>query len=302
MLSLRLSLLVVAGLSVAQAADTPVLERTLKKQIAGIDGTVSLYAKNLETGQAVGIRSAEPIRTASTIKLPILLAVFDAVHKGEARWTELLTVSAKEKVSGSGVISSELSDGVQLPLRDVANLMIVLSDNTATNLLIERFGADRVNAYLNGIKLPGTRLLRKIRGDGTVLKSPSGWSAAGRLPENEKYGIGRSTTKEMVAILELLYRGRAVSAVASREMLAILERCQDDNGIRRRLNGVRVANKTGALDALRADTGIVYSSGGPIAIAINVDGMPKPDWSPDNPGSLLIARLAEIVVSGLAAK
>src|SRR5438874_7046210 len=90
----------------ATAAAQPLAE-TVQKRIAGFSGVVSLYAKNLETGTSVGIHEAEPVRTASTIKLPILLAVFDAVARGQARWTEPLTVTAGDKVSGSGIIASE---------------------------------------------------------------------------------------------------------------------------------------------------------------------------------------------------
>jgi len=276
-------------------------DSVLHARIAGFQGTVTLYAKNLDTGASIGIREAEPVRTASTIKLPIMLAVFDAVARGQARWTEPLTVTAAEKVSGSGIIGTEISDGVQLPLSDVLHLMIVLSDNSATNMILERFTADAVNAYLDKIGIKTTRSMRKVRGDGADLKAPSGWSAAGKLPENQKYGIGKSTPLDMVTILERLERGEIVSPEASREMLAILRRCQDNGGIRRHISDP-VANKTGAMDALRSDVGIVYSKGGRIAMAITVDDMPKIDYKPDNPGLMLIADLAKILVEGLARK
>jgi beta-lactamase class A len=228
------------------------------------------------------------------------VALSDAVAKGDARWDELLTLSSAEKVSGSGVLGSEFSDGVRLPLRDVANLMIVLSDNTATNMILERIGADRVNTVMDRLGLRTTRSLRKIRGDGSVLKSPSGWSAAGRLPENQRYGIGISTPRDMVTLLEKLERGEAVSPEASREMLAILKRCQDDTGLRRRIGGVPVASKSGALDALRSDVGIVYGKDARVAMAITVEGIPAVDYTPDNAGSVLIADLAKMLVEGLA--
>jgi beta-lactamase class A len=85
-------------------------------------------------------------------------------------------------------------------------------------------------------------------------------------------------------------------------MLAILKRNQDNTGIARHLMEFPVAHKTGALDALRSDVGIVYSKTGKIAMAITVDGMAKPDWSPDNAGSLLIADLAKMLVDGLGGK
>jgi beta-lactamase class A len=284
------------------AAHGQTLLESLKARIGDFPGTVSLYAKNLDTGATVEIRGSDPVRTASTIKLPILCAVFDAVARGKAKWTEPLTVTAAEKVSGSGVIGTELSDGVQLPLRDVTHLMIVLSDNTATNMIIERFGAEMVNQYLDRIGIVNTRAMRKVRGDGPVLAAASGFSAAGKLPENQKYGLGKSTPRDMVTILEKLERGEIVDAESSKEILAVLKRCQDNNGIRRRMGGTPVANKIGSLDALRSDLGIVYTRTGRVAMAITVDGIPKPDWSPDNPGSLMIADLAQMLVEGLAKK
>ncbi len=297
MRSISLLPLLFAGVVTAQS-----LQDALRARIADFPGAVSLYAKNLDTGATIGIRPTEPVRTASTIKLPIMLAVFDAVARGQAKWSEPLTVTAGEKVSGSGILGREISDGVQLPLSDVVHLMIVLSDNTATNMILERFTADAVNACLDKIGIKTTRALRKVRGDGNQLKSPSGWSAAGKLPENQKYGLGVSTPRDMVTILEKLEAGEIVSPEASREMLAILKRCQDETGIRRRFGDVKVANKTGALDALRSDLGIVYSKAGRVAMSITVDGMPKTDYSPDNIGSLLIADLAKTIVDGLAKK
>jgi beta-lactamase class A len=274
----------------AGCAADPLADK-LRARIAGFQGTVTLYAKNLDTGATVGIHEADPVRTVSTIKLPIMAAVFDAVARGKATWTEPLTVTKAAKVPGSGIIASEISDGVQLPLRDVLHLMIVLSDNTATNMILERFTADMVNAYLDKIGIKTTRSMRKVGGGGV--------SAAGKLTENEKYGLGVSTPRDMVAILEKLERGELVSAEASREMIAVLKRCHDDSGIRRRLYGTPVANKTGALDALRSDVGIVYAKGGRVAMAITVDGMPPFGYTPDNPGCLLIADLAKMIVEGL---
>lgn len=260
----QIVLVAVLPASVAQHST----EQAVRARIRGFAGTVSLYAKNLDTGVAFGIRESEPVRTASTIKLPIMLAVFDAVARGEAKWTDPLTVT---------------TDGGRLPLRDVVHLMIEVSDNTAANMLLDRFTAEAVNACLDQLGLHTTRALRK----------------AGQIPENEKYGIGVSTPRDMVTILEKLERGEIVSKAASREMIGILKRCQDASGIRRRMGGLTVANETGVLDALRSDAGIVYSKGGRIAMAITVDGMPRVDYTPDNAGSLLIADLAKILVDGL---
>ncbi len=275
------------------------LEKAVRARIAELPAaTVTLYAKNLDTGATLGIRESEPVRTASTIKLAIMMAVFDAVARGQAKFDEPLTITPQEKVSGSGVLGVEFSDGVQLPLRDVLHLMIVMSDNTATNMILERFTADTVNAYLDRIGIKTTRANRKILGAGAA----QGVSVAGKLPENVKYGIGKSSPLDMATMLERIERGEIVSPEASKEMIAVLKRNQDNTGIARRLSGIPVAHKTGALDALRADVGIVYGKSGRIVMAIYVDGIAKPDWSPDNAGSLLIADVAKMLADGLGAK
>jgi beta-lactamase class A len=286
--------------TIASLVSAKSLQEDLRSRIGGFEGTVYLYAKNLDTGVSVGIRESVPVRTASTIKLPILVAVFDAVSRGKAGWSDRLTLTSADKVSGSGVLGTEFSDGEQLRLSDVAHLMIVLSDNTATNMILERFTADAVNAYLDKLGLRSTRSLRKVRGDGNQLKAPSGWSSAGKLPENQKYGLGVSTPRDMVAILEKLEKGEIVSPEASKEIIAIMKRCQDNTGIRRRIGELPVANKSGSLDTLRSDMGIVYAKGGRIAMAITIDGIPKSDYTPDNPGSILLADLSKLLVDGLA--
>ncbi len=280
------------------AAAAQPLGDQLRKRAAEFPGDVSLYGKNLDSGETIGIRETEPVRTASTIKLAVMAALFDAVARGEIEWSERLTINEAEKVAGSGVIESELSNGVQLPLADAMHLMMVLSDNTATNMILERFPADRVNAYLDRIGLGSTRSLRKILGK----NGPAGVSAAGKLEKNQKFGLGVSTPRDMVTLVERMERGELVNAEASREMIAVMKRCQDTTGIRRPFGDLDVANKTGALDALRSDVGIVYSKAGRIAMAITVDGIARPDWGPDNPGSVLIADLSRMLVRGLATR
>lgn len=274
---------------------------TLFQQIGhllkGFDGKLWLYAKNLDSGAEFGLRPDEKVRTASTIKLPILCALFDLVAAGKVRWDEKLTLHDEDKISGSGVLH-EFSGGTQLSVRDVAHVMIVVSDNTATNLILDRITADAVNDYLDRIGLKATRALRKIRGDGNDLKPPSGLSKASLLPENKPYGLGVSTPHEMVTLLELIERGKIVSAEASKEIVAILKRQQYKDGIGRR-RGDNVASKSGSLDALRSDVGIIYLPTSRLAIAATVDDMPKVDYSPDNAGEILIADVTERLVAEL---
>jgi beta-lactamase class A len=276
------------------------LDNAVRKEIGSFDATVSISAKNLATGATYGLRESEPVRTASTIKLPILCALFNEVAAGRAKWDETLLLREEDKVSGSGILH-EFSANQRIPLRDLANVMIVVSDNTATNLILDRISADTVNAYLDKINLPQTRSLRKVRGDGNQLKAPSGWSKAGLLEENKKYGLGVSTPKEMVQLLEKLDQGQIVSPEASRQIIAILQRQQFKDAIGRRLPDKDVASKSGSLDALRSDVALVTTPKAKLAIAITIDGLKTIDYSEDNPALLLIARLTPILIQALTA-
>ena len=274
------------------------LLRAIAQRLAGFQGQVFLYAKNLDTGAEFSLHADERVRTASTIKLPVLCALFDLVAQGQLRWDEKLTLRQEDIVSGSGILQ-ELSAGLVLNLRDLSRLMMVVSDNTATNLVLGRVSSDSVNAYLEKIGMRVTRSLRQIRGDANQLKPAAGYSKAGQMEENKRFGIGVSTPREMVWLLEQLTLGKIVSAEASKEILAIMKREQFKDGIGRRL-GDDVASKGGALDALRSDVGIVYAPHARIAIAATVDGMPKVDYSPDNAGNILIADLTDSLLAGLA--
>jgi beta-lactamase class A len=279
--------------------DQPLADK-INSAVEGFRGTVSIFAKNLDTGKTFAIRPDDRVRTASTIKLAILAATFQAVQEGKVKWTDFSILHDSEKVTGSGVIGNEFTDGDHLPLTDLVHLMIVVSDNTATNLVLNHVPADYVNDYMDKLGFKNTRSMRKARGDGAILAEASGFSKAGRDPANQKYGLGSTTPREMVGLIEKMERGEVVSPEASKEMIKILKRQQDHNGIARRVGETPVANKAGALDHLRSDVGIVYSKGGRIAIAITCDDIPQVDWTPDNPGLLMIAKLSENLVAGLS--
>jgi beta-lactamase class A len=297
------SLLTVYGCIAAQNSSSALrLDERVKSKLATFEGKVSLYAKNLDTGASYSLRADEPVRTASTIKLPIMIECFAEEAESKLRWSEPLTITPGEKVSGSG-IAQELSDGDQLPIRDFVDLMIVLSDNTATNLILNRIGGNAVNARMQALGLQQTRVMRKILGDGANLKPVvSGVTDEGAKPENKKWGIGRSSPHEMVMLLEKLYQGQLINNAASAGMIEILKRQRDHDGLGRDMKHVTVANKSGALDHLRSDVGIIYAKTGAIAIAITVDDIPEVNWTPDNPGQLLISALSEILVDELGSK
>jgi len=295
--SLVLAFVLVNG-SMPAAADND-LDARVSALTAPFKGSVMLYAKNLRTGRDFGRGADTKVRTASTIKLPILCALESLIDAGKVRWDERLALKADDKVTGSGVMGN-LADGTDLTVRNVAILMIIVSDNTATNLILDRITADAVNDYLDAIGLPLTRSNRKVRGDGTKLKDPTGWSRAGLIEENKKYGLGVTTPREMVRLLELLEQGKVVSPAVSKDVLDIMKMQHEREGIARHApDEVEIASKHGSLDALRSDVGIVYTPGGPIAIAITVDDMPDTDYSPDNVGDKLIWELGQVLTAGL---
>ena len=272
------------------------LTAEIREASARLNVNVFLFAKNIGTGASFGWRQDEKVTAASTIKLAILATLFDKVAKGEVRWDETLELKDADKVGGSGVLG-EFSDGVRIPIRDLANLMIVISDNTATNMILDRITADSVNAFMDSLGLPQTRSLRKVAGsNGARL---SGWSKAGLLEENRRFGLGVSTSREMATLLELLAHGKVVSPQASNQMIAILERQQYKDGIGRRLGDLKVASKSGLLSRLRSDVGLVTTPKGRIAMAITVDGLKESENNDDSPGLLLIADLARKLVEDL---
>ncbi|HZI18858.1 MAG TPA: serine hydrolase [Pyrinomonadaceae bacterium] len=266
------------------------LDRRVRAEVSNFSGTVSLYAKNLDTGAVYSYGGDDRVRTASTIKVAIMVEAFARVAEGRATWADELTLTKEKKVSGSGVLK-DLSDGLRLTLRDAVTLMITVSDNTATNLALDHLSADAVNRRMESLGLSETRSMRKVGGGGE--------SAEWRIEANKRFGLGRSTPREMVALLELMERGELVGPAASKEMIELLRRQQYHDGIFRYQWQHPVANKTGALDRLRADVGIIYHPRGRIALAVTCDDMPETDWTDDNPALHLMSRLSRLVVDGL---
>ena len=267
------------------------LDRRVRAEVAAFQGNVQLYAKNLDTGAVYSFGGDERVRTASTIKIAVMVEAWAQVAEGRAKWSDELTLTKEKKVSGAGILP-ELDEGLRLTLRDGVRLMMTLSDNTATNLVVDRLTADAVNARMASLGLREVRLMRKVGGGGE--------SEEGKRPENKRFGLGRATPREWVVLMEKLERGEVVSAEASKEMLDLMKREQGTNGIWRALWRVPKATKSGALDALRSNVGIIYHpQRGRIALAVTCDDMPEPDWSADNPAYLLMSRLSQVVLDGL---
>jgi hypothetical protein len=212
------------------------------------------------------------------------------VAEGKAKWADELVLGKAARYGGSGVLPN-LGDGLRLSLRDAVTLMMNVSDNTATNMVLDRLTADAVNERMESLGFKQTRIMRRVGGGGE--------SREGKIESNKRFGLGRTSPREMAALVEKLERGEVVSAAASKEMIELLKEEQPKLGIFRRLWNVDTATKSGALDALRSNVGVVYHARGRIALAVTCDDMPAPDWSPDNPALLLMSRLSEIIVEGL---
>ena len=270
-------------------AVAPTLDEKIQKEIVNFSGKVWIYAKNLDTGKDFALRADEQVRTASTIKLPIMAEVFRQVSQGKIAWTDEFTLKGKQ--GGSGILG-EFSENTKIDLKTATNLMIIVSDNTATNLILDKVSSNNVNDFMDSLGLRQTRTLRKIGGGGDAKAFDE--------PLNKLFGIGVSSPKDMVRLLEKLENGEVVSREASKEMIEILKRQQYKDGIGRGLlDTVPSASKSGALDRLRSDVGIIYTRRGRIAMAITVDDMLEVTYTPENPGLHLIWKLSQILQNGL---
>jgi beta-lactamase class A len=267
------------------------LDEKIKAEVAGFKGNVWIYAKNLDNGKEYSLRGDEKVRTASTIKLPIMTEVFRQIAEGKIKWTDEFILSKENKQGGSGILS-EFTDGTKIDVKTAVNLMITISDNTATNLLIDKVSSNNVNAFMKLLGLNDTLSLRKIGGGGDA----KAWEE----PVNKLFGIGVTSPKDMVTLLEKLEKGEVVSKEASAEMIAILKRQQYTDGLGRNLlDTVPIASKSGSLDRLRSDVGIIYTRRGRIVIAVTTDDNPVVHYNWDGEAEELIWRISVLLQAGL---
>src|SRR3981081_1260163 len=292
--ALLLVVAVATTLAIAQTpAPAPSLDTLVRAETAPLKGKVSLFAKNLDTGQTYTYNGDERVPTASTIKVAVMIEAFARVSEGRAKWTDQLVLTKAARYGGSGVLP-ELSDGLRLTLRDCVNLMMVVSDNTATNMVLDYLTTDSVNVRMSSLGFKDTRIMRRIGGGGE--------SREGKDPDNKRFGLGATTPHEMVQVLDRLDRGEILNAAASKEMIELMKREQVRYAIARTAWDVPMASKYGALDRLRSCVALVYSKRGRIAMAITVDDMPEVIWSVDNPGYLLMSGLSLILIDRLGAR
>lgn len=226
------------------------LEREVGRQIQAFPGVAGVAVRDLRTGRRVAVHGDEVFPTASTIKIPILVQLLMAAARGEVDLAERVRVPEEARVEGSGVLAY-MAGPVEMTLLDLAILMIIVSDNTATNLCLERAGMEETNALLAGLGLQATTVRRRMMDH----------LAAVRELENV------STPAELVQLMALLYAGRPRPDVAQ-QALEILKKPKDGTLNTALPEDLPVANKPGYVEGARCDAGIVYLPRRPYAVAI----------------------------------
>lgn len=267
------------------------LRPALEARVADHQGTVGVALIDLATGAELGVRGDEPFPTASVIKVPILVEVFHQVEEGNLALDDPLTLLAIDQKPGSGVLRF-LSTPHQLTVRDAAFLMIAMSDNTATNLLLDKVGIRAVNTRMDTLGFPTTALFAEVFGRDATSIAPD---------SSAIWGLGVTTPLEMARLLGTLYRGEAVSPEASEEMVEMLGRqFYGIEQIPRHLPpGTDVAHKNGSVNAARHDCGIVYAGAPDYVLCVFTKENEDTSWRLDNEAHALIADLARIVQEGL---
>lgn len=259
------------------------LADAITPRIKAHQGQVAVMVKHLERNVEFAHRPDEPMPTASLIKLPVMIAAYEQAARGHLDWQKRITFEESDRVPGSGILAPHFSPGLSLTLRDAVRLMIVFSDNVATNLVLKELGLSTTNESMDRLDCPNTRIHAFVFRAQTSL-----------APERSaRFGLGSTTAREMTSLLERLHRGTIVDAQACREMLDHLAACDDRNRLARFLpEGTRVALKTGAVNAVRTVAGIIDSPNGPFIVCVLTAENQDRRWHDDNAAHLLSAQIA----------
>jgi beta-lactamase class A len=228
------------------------LEANIGDVDRNLDGVLGVAILDLSTGQKYLLHADEAMPTASSIKIAILAELYRQAQQGKLKLEDLYTLQRSDIVGGSG-IAEALTPGVtRLTIRDVAALMISVSDNSATNIIIDRVGMENVNELLDSLGLTHTRLRRKMMD----LK------AASQGRENI------ATPREMMMLLEDLYRGKVLNKQYLEDFFKLLSIHKESYIPRELPEDLKVANKPGELEGVRNDSGIVFTGNRPYAISV----------------------------------
>ena len=275
------------------------IEARIAARLAAFAGRMGVAAVHLDTGETIAVAADERFPTASAIKTAVMVEVFHQVAAGRIRKDQLVTLRGDAKVGGSGVLQA-LRTGGRYAVSDLLYLMIALSDNTATNLLIGLVGTRAVNERMAAYGLPHTRLYRPTFRGGHPEAFPE---------EEREFGLGSSTPRETALLMAAIARGAAVSPGASAEMAALLGQQQNHDMIPRLLPldaNVTYAGKSGQDDeklpdadgrkgAIRVDSGIVSTPGGRYVVAIFARRGRDARWTVDNESLVAGAEVSRMV-------
>lgn len=250
-------------------------------------GVVSYTVRDLDAGWTLSRRGDEPFPTASLIKVPILVTVFDLVESGRLSLDDALTVLPIDVVPGAGILQ-HLHPGITITVRDAAWLMTTISDNTATNLLLDRIVIRRVWDKMEALGLPRSKVHSKsfLRASSVAMDS------------SVKYGLGVTTSNEMAQLFALLADGKAVSPRADSVMRRMLAANEDGQLLQRFAGGIHAPHKTGATDSVRTECTLWFLPRRVAACVLTRDNADT-RWVLDSEPQVLMARMGEAIVRGL---
>jgi beta-lactamase class A len=259
---LTLACLCVAESASAQTSPPPPTEKQtvlwmkLEKSILdidrGLDGVMGVAIVDLTDGHKYLLHANDVYPQASSIKICVLAELFRQAQQGKLKLTDLYTVNASDLVQDSDIMGGLTPGITQITLRDLATMMVVVSDNSATNVLIDRVGMDNVNAFLKAQGLRDTRLRRKMMD----LKA----AAEGR--ENV------STPNEMLNLLQALYRGEILNKEMTADFFKVLSTHKDGWIPRNLPDDLKIADKPGALEGVRNDSGVIFVDKRPFVLCV----------------------------------
>lgn len=265
------------GIADLAAELTPLLEKH--------EGEVAVMLKHLPSGEVFEYRAEQVQSTASLCKLPLLMAMYQAADEGKVSLDTMIELTEEDKVPGSGILTTHFSPGLKLSLRDAARLMIAYSDNTATNLVVDQVGLEPTRQLMQSLGCGETQIHSKVYRRDTTID----------LPRSQKYGLGSTSPREMVKLLELLHAKEFVSEKVSSEILKHMEACTDSSQVKRDLPpGTKVAHKTGAVSDIRADAGIISLKDGAILYCVQSQKNKDNRWAKDSAAELLAAKIGKL--------
>lgn len=278
----RLSVMVLVIGMISGQISASELGEQIRPLIEAHAGDVAVFVKNLKTGETFAHQADRPMSSASLIKFPLMVAAYQAVADGRLQLDQMVTIREEDKVPGSP-ITSLLSAGATITLRDAIHLMIIHSDNTATNLVIDQVGLPETTALMMRLGLPETRLHSKTyRRDTSIAPERS-----------QTFGLGSTTAAEAARLFERLSERQLVSTEASDRMLEHLFACEDKLKFRRFLPREKIAHKTGSIASARCDAGLIESSAGRLVICVMTGNNKDQSFGESNQADILCGRIAE---------